>query len=111
MTGGVFLFLFLQTHFANLKFVHFVKCTVRFWTLKRYISKHIGWEAFWFSKNLYGKVANDLVPNFQQPKIFRREVISKNELETPKFSGHLVEFDWQKYHAHTMGAYVDGLGS
>ena len=57
-----------------------------FLTAKREISERIGWSLS-FQKNLYDKAAIDHTLNFRQPQIFRREAISKNKLNTPKFYG------------------------
>ena len=73
----VFLFLFFQTHFANLEFVHFLPCLLHFLNLKRYISDTL-YGPFQFFKNLYGTVANDQVPNFQRPKIFWGQIVQLN---------------------------------
>ena len=84
MASVVFLFLFFQTHFANLQFSTICDMPSAFLDFGAIYLRAYWLECSNFFKNLYGKVANDSVPNFRCPKIFHPEVICENKLKKPK---------------------------
>ena len=68
---------FFQTHFVNLEFVHFVACPLNFLTLKRYISKHNGWNVLIVLKIWMARLQMTTSQIFSVRKFFTQKLLAK----------------------------------
>ena len=82
MASVAFILLFYQTYFANLEFVHFVTCSLRFLILKRYISEHTG---FSFLKICKARLQMTISLSFSLQIFFAEKLLAKTTRKTENF--------------------------
>ena len=89
----VALFSFFSDSFCQFTIWKFVTCTLRFLSLKRYISKHIGGSVLVSFKTCTASLQMTMFQTINVQKFPAQKVSSKINWKHQKFLGQIVEFD------------------